>query len=166
MNAGKNKFKKTDDEDSICRKTETQSECCAVFGGYYMFCGGSIDLTAKPAVIALNQPSDTYRGVNFESPYALTVLKAGIYHIDAALSVRVLSSATVTLHLGINEVAQAHTSQTQSLNDFDLHTFFLSNFLKLTAGDRLTLLVSSAPEALVSMPMSGQSAYLTVQKIL
>ena len=137
----------------------------SAFGGYYMTDTGSLDLSSTPITVPLDLPSSSYNGVSFANPNAITVKKAGIYRIDVALYGRSLSSSTIGVQLAINNVAQTNTSQAQEFTTFELNSFVFSNFLPLAAGDQLSLLISSTSDTLFSMPQTGQTAGLIVQRV-
>lgn len=141
----------------------------SAFGSYYMTETGTLDLTGVPIVLPLDMQSDSSANISYSNPNAITILEPGIYLVSAILSGRALppaGTATVSLELAINNVAQANTMQTQEFDSAELNTIAFSNFIALTTGDQLSLLISAEPDnTLFSTPQLGQSAGLTVLRV-
>ncbi|MCG7409197.1 hypothetical protein MH117_17405 [Paenibacillus sp. ACRRX] len=126
---------------------------------------GSLNLTSTPIVVPLDLPSAVSDNISYANANAITILESGTYRVDITMSGRSLNTTTITLVLAINNVPQGNTIQSLEFSTFELNTFVFSNFLSLTSGDQLSLLISSEPDTLFSTPQLGQTGGLVVQRV-
>lgn len=140
----------------------------SAYGGYYMTETGTLDLTPTPITVPLDLQSDAFNDVSYAIPDTITIVEAGTYLIMVNMSGKSISSeptAVISLKLAVNGIAQTNTMQSLEFSTPEHNTFVFSNILTLSAGARLSLLISSDPATLFSAPPIGQAAGIVVTRL-
>ncbi|MGI6193443.1 MAG: hypothetical protein ACOYI3_07800 [Christensenellales bacterium] len=140
------------------------SEPVAAFGSRFNFNGNLELFPDGPIGVPLPFNTGIFRNVTMDPDNAITIQLPGSYRIDAAFSGTSSGNAVLTLSVAINGTPEPALEQSLECTSDTTVTFSFFNYLNLSAGDMLTLQLSSDTETNF-VSLAALSAMLSVQRV-
>ncbi|SHK41578.1 hypothetical protein, partial [Desulforamulus aeronauticus] len=126
---------------------------------------GTIALTNTSVDVPMPNQSTASAGLDFTTANNITITEDGTYRIDISALGAFSVDGTVTISFSVDGVPQAATSQGMEVLAGEPITFNLINYYDLTAGEQLSVQMSSSVAGDFTFPVAGSGAVLSVERI-
>ncbi|WP_075758252.1 hypothetical protein [Sporomusa sphaeroides] len=122
-------------------------------------------MTATAVEVPMPNQSTASDGLDFTTANNITITEDGTYRIDISALGAFSDAGTVTISFGIDGVPQTVTSQSMEVLGGEPITFSLIDYYVLTAGNQLSVQMSSSVAGDFTFPAAGSGAVLSVERV-
>ncbi|PWJ50857.1 hypothetical protein SAMN05216529_103153, partial [Faecalicatena contorta] len=126
---------------------------------------GTLALTTIDAEVPMPNQSTASAGLDFTTANNITITEDGTYRIDITALGSFSENATVIFSLGLNSIPQGVMRQAMEVLAGEPITFSLIDYYDLTAGEQLTIQMSSSVAGDFTFPIAGRGATLSVERV-
>ena len=141
----------------------TQLDEPKAFGAIYNLLN-AILIGQVPAQVPMGNPS-VVETISLAIRNALTMVDAGVYRVDIMLNGRTSSTREVTITLAVNDTPSSF--QKEGLFYLgSMSTVYLTGFMELNEGDKLTLLMSADTDTTLGFDPAQPGVILSVMRVM